>query len=717
MKKTAVLGFSFLFLCAQMLLGVNPEKWDLQRKEDFLKGKFDGVSVSSEGVLSLSPREENIEGPAEEFYLSLLVASDGSVFLGTGHGGNIYKFNKDNTFELYFKVPEMDIYCLAMDKRGDLYAGTSPNGKVYKITAKGKGSTFFNPQEKYIWDLQFTEQDSLLAAVGESGGIYEINTQGEGRLILKAEENHILCLELTESKNLIAGSGGKGLIYKITPGRKSSILFESPFEEIKSIALDKNGNIYAAAGGTVIQPKRDLPLVDIRPSTEITVTATPAPAQTRQVSPPVKKQPSALYRIDPEGIAKKLWESNQDLIYSLSLDEDRNKVIFGTGNNGRIYEVDRDANDSLLLQKKSEQVYLLIPSRSMIYALSNNPSRIDLLFPDQRLSGEYTSHVLDTKTMSTWGRIEWDVNLPAGTSLQFQTRSGNSVEPDQTWSEWSPPIQKAVGEGILSPRARHLQFKAIFKAGSGKGSPILNEVTLFYLPTNHPPIMGNLELLPANIVYLKPPEQGEVIWGAEEDLSILAQKKNENKDFMAPKKVQRKGFRTVLWSASDDNGDNLVYSIFIRGKDEREWRTLKKESVDKVFAFDTFSFPDGTYYIKVIASDSPSNSQGAALESEKVSRPLVIDNSSPAIRDFRAIKDKNRLSVTFTAEDLMSYIKEVKYLVRPGEWQTVFPDDGICDSKQESFSFRVPLTSESDNLIAVKVRDSHDNIGVHRATF
>ena len=120
MKKTAIFSFAVLLLSAHVLLGIYPQKWDLQRKEDFLKGKFDGISVSSEGILSLSPREENIQGPAEEFYLSILVASDGSVYLGTGHRGNIYKFNRDNTFELYFKVPEMDVYCLAMDKRGDL---------------------------------------------------------------------------------------------------------------------------------------------------------------------------------------------------------------------------------------------------------------------------------------------------------------------------------------------------------------------------------------------------------------------------------------------------------------------------------------------------------------------------------------------------------------------------------------------------------------------
>lgn len=229
--------------------------------------------------------------------------------------------------------------------------------------------------------------------------------------------------------------------------------------------------------------------------------------------------------------------------------------------------------------------------------------------------------------------------------------------------------------------------------------------------------MKKLELLPPNTVYLTPPQQEESIWGTEEDLSNLTEKKNNKKAFVAPKEAQRKGFRTVLWEAVDENGDGLIYSVSIRREDERKWRTLKKGSVDNIFAFDTFSFPDGVYYIKVVAADSPSNPQGTELESEKVSRPLVIDNSSPAVKNFQAVKDKNRLSVSFTVEDLMSHIKEVRFLLRPEEWQTVFPEDGICDSKQESFSFRINLASDSDDLVVIKVTDSHDNVGVHRATF
>ena len=189
--------FPFLLL-AVLVLGAAwaaaPQKWTFRSYDEFLRGRFDGVSLTAEGVLSLAPREEKIDGPTEEFYLSFLVTLDGTTFVGTGHSGRIFRLGKDGKGELYYQAQEMDVTSLAVDSRGALYAGTSPNGKIYKITGKSQGAVFFDPAEKYIWDMMFDGTGNLLAAVGETGGIYEIGPQGQGRMVFKAEENHILCL-------------------------------------------------------------------------------------------------------------------------------------------------------------------------------------------------------------------------------------------------------------------------------------------------------------------------------------------------------------------------------------------------------------------------------------------------------------------------------------------------------------------------------------------
>ena len=718
---TVIMATVFL---AQALQGVIPQKWETRSKDDFLKGKFDGISVSYEGILSLSPKEEKLEGPAEEFYLSLLVTAEDVIYLGTGHSGKIYRISKGGAAEFYFQVPEMDIYCLAQDKKGNLYAGTSPNGKIWKITDKGKGEPFFDPREKYIWDLMFNEKGSLLAAVGESGGIYEINQEGEGSLIFKAVENHILCMRFDPNGDIIAGSGGKGLLYRIPQGKKASVIFESPYEEIKSIVLDGEGNIYLAAGGAIVTPKKEeITPLPAKTETEVTVSVSAVPTATAEIpsSGLSQKQPGALYRINPQGIAKRLWNSDEELVYSLLWNEEEKRLVFGTGNQGRVYAVDKEEKVSLLIQKKSEQVYGLFPSRSRIYMLANNPSSLSLILPQQVLSGEYLSRVMDTKTISSWGNIEWQAEIPSGTTLLLQSRSGNSSEPNESWSDWSPPYQKKDGEKILSPKSRYVQFKANFRTQSGRVSPLLQRVSLFFLQTNIPPAITELKLLAPNEVYLKPPEQEEVIWGLDTDVAEQAKSKDKDRDkimtLALAKKAQRKGFQTVTWEAEDENGDSLLFSIQIRREDESQWRLLREKWTETAYAFDTASFADGVYFLKIIASDSPSNPSAMDLKSEKISEPLVIDNSLPLIKNFQAVREKDKLVVTFQVEDSLSSIEEVKYLIRPEEWKSIFPEDGICDSKQESFKISLALLPGSDSLITIRAKDSHANVGVFRQTF
>jgi len=718
MKKTLFIIFIGIVVLASSLEGVAPRKWELRDKDAFLKGKLDGISISSEGVLTLAPREDRVEGPAEDFYLSFLVSPDGTAFLGTGHGGKIYRLAKDGKVDLFFQAPEMDVTCLAQDSQGTLYAGTSPNGKIYKITGKDQSEVFFNPGEKYIWDLVFADSGAVLAAVGEGGGVYRISPKGEGQLILKAEENHILCLKKDEKGGFIAGSSGVGVLYRLSPEGRTSVLFESPFEEVKSLAVDKEGQIYVAAGGSPSRTKKEAPAeAATRVSTDVTVTVSASPQPSAAPVPSAaQREPGALFRVRSDGIAKKLWESEDEFIYALHWDEAEKKLIFGTGNNGRIYSLDKDEKTSLLLQEPSEQAYALIPLGQRVYVLANNPSRLSLIFPEQRFNGEYLSDVLDTKTVSSWGKLEFEAELPAGTTLQLQTRSGNSFEPNSLWSDWSPPYQKGE-EQILTPKARYLQLKILFKTQSGKASPSFRRAELFYLQANLAPVVKKLGLLPPNEVYLKPPEQDEVIWGASDMPLKQEGKKEEVKSSLLAKKVERKGYQTIIWEAEDENEDDLAYSIFIREEGETIWRVLKEDWSDSLFAFDTVSFPDGLYFIKVEASDIGFNPPGSELKAEKISQPLTIDNSLPAIKNFTAVKEGNRIEVSFQAEDSFSALEKAEYLIRPGEWRVVFPVDGICDSKQESFKFTVLLPANADNLITVRVIDRHHNVGVFRQAF
>ncbi len=718
--KGIALGLAWILCCAWFVHAVIPQKWQLLRLEQFLKGKFDGISVSYTGTLTLAPRTEKWQGPSEEFYLSVYQGQAGNLFLGTGHAGNIYKIDKEGKAELYFHTSEMDVYCLTQDLRGNLYAGTSPNGKIYKITAPMEGSVFFDPEERYIWDLEFIEDDMLLAAVGETGGIYQIGPEGQGTPLLEAKENHILCLLKTPKGDLLAGSGGKGRLYRLSKDHTPAIIFDSPFEEIRTLTLDSKGIIYVAAGGIMARPTAGKPASDSIQAvmdTEVTITVTPegsAPVVSPQTG---KQQPGALYQIGTDGLAKQIWASQEDMIYTLLWDNTAERIIFGTGKRGRIYAADADLKVSLLLQKESEQVYTLLKGNSQIYTLSNNPPELGLIYPEQSSRGEYTSEVFDAQLLSSWGRIEWDALLPKGTTLQVQTRSGNSDQPNQTWSNWSPPYQREEGEQILNPRARYLQFKLLFKTDSGRVSPEVSKVSLFYLQANVTPVISQFEILPVNTVFMEPPTADEKIMGLNLGPAAEAEAQKDPSAMAMAKKAERKGYQTVVWGAVDENRDGLLYTLSIRERGSEQWRLIGSQLVSNIFTLETETLPDGEYEMKLEASDSPSNPQGKELKADMLSRPFVIDNSLPIISGVEIKRDRNTLDIKFTARDGFSHIKEAKYLIRPDEWRILFPQDGICDSQLEQFEQSVVLPSQPDNMITLKVVDEHGNVGIYLTQF
>jgi len=424
----------------------------------------------------------------------------------------------------------------------------------------------------------------------------------------------------------------------------------------------------------------------------------------------------AVFQVSPEGLSRKLWSSSEEMPFSLVFDKSRERIIFATGNQGRLYAVNKNGDYELLTQETPEQLYALYELNGKYYVIGNNPALLGILLPEGNLSGNYLSPVLEAGGTSIWGSISWEADLPAGTTIQVQSRSGNSGEPDDTWSDWSPPYARP-DEKILSPAGRYLQLRVNLKAQAGQKFPAVQKLVVFYQQLNLAPVIEKVEVLPANQVYIKPPEQEEIILGLEKASAESAGKKEDGGFFLNPKKSERQGFRTITWEASDDNNDKLNFNVYIRPEKDKNWHLMADGLTDKIISFDTRHYPDGTYFIKIEASDLPANPPGTEKKVEKISKPVVIDNSLPEVKNFVATKTSRGLEVSFSAVDKYSYIEEVKYLVRPDDWQVVFPIDGLCDSTSESFKFNLNLMAGSDNLMIIRVKDSFGNIGVYQYNF
>src|SRR6202043_3273200 len=132
-----------------------------------------------------------------------------------------------------------------------------------------------------------------------------------------------------------------------------------------------------------------------------------------------------------------------------------------------------------------------------------------------------------------------------------------------------------------------------------------------------------------------------------------------------PQGVKQKGYATVLWSAHDDNEDELHYAVYYRGENERDWKLLKDKLEQKFYSWDTTSFPDGAYYLKIVATDAPSNPLATALTAERISERFEVDNTPPVIEHLQAISAVTSsgaikltgITVKFIARDASSSVE------------------------------------------------------------
>lgn len=76
---------------------------------------------------------------------------------------------------------------------------------------------------------------------------------------------------------------------------------------------------------------------------------------------------------------------------------------------------------------------------------------------------------------------------------------------------------------------------------------------------------------------------------------------------------------------------------------------------------------------------------------------------------------EGRESARFEASDDASLLQQAEYSLDAGAWQPVYPDDGILDSRGESFTIRLADLAPGEHLITLRVRDKAGNAGLGKA--
>ena len=421
----------------------------------------------------------------------------------------------------------------------------------------------------------------------------------------------------------------------------------------------------------------------------------------------------ALIEIFPDATAETIWSSNNESIFGLAVRN--NQVLFSTDADGRIFDLTPSREGSgltLLAETREALATRLLLESGDLYAATASVAKLFRLGANPAAEGTFESQVKDTKFVSHWGTLVWRGETPAGASIQFFTRSGNTDRPDPTWSDWDGPISDPNGGPIKSPAARFIQWRAVLH-GSGSATPVLDDVTLSYLNQNLSPEIRSFSVSTAG-------ERASPTGGSANATpfsgGVVTVTSSGGFGPSAPSRSQvEKVPVTLSWQADDPNGDTLIYSLYLKAADEEEWHLVKNRLGQTSFTLDPASFADGRYVAKLIASDEASNPPGTTRQAEMVSAPFWIDNTPPEVTVLKSETRGGGIEVHFQAEDSVSPLHSAEFSIDGKEWRDIYSDDGVVDSRRETFTVNAGELTPGEHVVSLRAFDSAGNAGVGKA--
>ncbi|MGH9200278.1 MAG: hypothetical protein ACRD2A_03470, partial [Vicinamibacterales bacterium] len=511
---------------------------------------------------------------------------------------------------------------------------------------------------------------------------------------------------------------------------KGFLLLDTRFQEIHSIRIDSKGMIYAAAQSARQAPQTE-DRTDAGPppptpapvptvSTEITsvavidVPVTPSGVQTSPPPRDDRRGPTgAVYRVQPDGLWDELWTSRDDAPYDLAVESD-GTVLVATGPKGKLFRLGGNPMRALLLTRvPSQQSTMLARVADRTLVATANPGLLMAISSARAVRGTYESDVKDAQTVATWGVLSWRASVPNAAQVQLFTRSGNTKTPDEAWSDWSGPYQNASGSPITSPKARYLQWRAVLT--SKADTPVLTSVSSAYLPRNVRPQVTSITVHPPGVVFQKPFSSGEAeIAGLDDDTPDRRPGAGGGGLGAGGPQLGRRtfqrGLQTFVWRAEDDNGDELSYDVMYRREGETAWRPLKTGLKETLFVWDTSSVPNGTYVLRVLASDAKANPAETALVGDLESNSFEIDTVAPVVTMGTVRREGPRFVVAGEVRDADSAVTRLEYSLDAQRWESAFARDGILDGRAESFEIRLDAVA-SGRTVVVRASDALGNVG------
>jgi outer membrane protein assembly factor BamB len=639
---------------------VTTQHFTIDSAESFLAGELEGTAVHSNGSVRLGASMKRAE--IENVPVAYSVAERGKViYVGTGTNGMIYRFEGKKLAKKY-ATGELLVASLAFGSDGSLYAGTLPNGRIFKIDRKtAKIKRFSKPKDaKHIWALLYDRtRGRLIAGTGPEGVIFAINPVGAAEVLHKGDAAHVMSLTGDGKGTIYAGTSDSALVMKIASNDAVTVVHDFPGNEVTAIDY-YDGQLAVAANKFKTKPGARF--------------KTPTPKAGSPALRPGAGRPlpgrGELWRVSKDGRIERLLDRKDTHFTSVQWAAD-GTIFVGGGSEGQVFQVQPDASYTIWADVEERQILgLALRAKTPVF-VTGDGAAIYWVEPGTPRKAVWTSDSLDTGFGSKWGRLDWR----GRGKLVFQLRSGNTKEPDDTWSAWSKKLKKPGR--VARPPGRFAQVRAFFPRNE---LAELRAVELYYLPQNQRARISMIEAGPP------PPKPGKP----------------------APKTPAPSTSLNLTWKVDNPDRDALRFRLSYLQEGQPVWRPMFLEDHvvnEPKYAWDTGSIPDGYYIVKVDVSDEEANPKNLTLHSEAVSEPILIDNHPPRIEKlgFR------RGLVQGRVVDSLGPIARIQASIDAGPWRDIFPKDLLLDSRSKAFELDLGDLPGKNHIVAIRAFDAAGN--------
>jgi hypothetical protein len=669
-RRLCIALSAVLALCASNhAYAVGTRHWVLERGEDFKGGDLKGVAVDSSGKVRAGFDLGKLPLEGEPVIWSALARKDGSILLGTGNEGRLLELRNGRINKLA-ESGALVITSLVEGWDNAIFAATLPQGKVFKWEHNKLISFASLPGVEHIWQLAFDpKRAALYAATGPEGKLYRIGKDGRAEVEFDAPEDHLMSLGVMPDGSLVAGSSDKAKLYHVTGPGRATVLYDFGRTEVRAIAVSPRGDVYAIAN-------------DIRTtSTSISrVKATDAPAGPSGSMSKIKGK-GILVRIDPHGVPEVLLNEDNEQLISLALGRDAQPYV-GTGVEGRIYTVTESHRSVLVADTEERQVSALQLDGATPFVVCSDPAVVHPIRGMGGVDAAWTSKVLDAGLRASFGRLDWQ----ATGDVQMLSRSGNTREPDDSWSSWSAPLNRPGR--LTSPPSRYFQLKARFGV---KGQSELARVEVFFITDNQRAVLTRVDATTGGDRSLGDgvvASGGPITGRASTEVNLEWQVDNPDKDSLR--------YRLKYKLLGTDTWYNLLPPNEVLSKTSYKW--------------DTSTLPEGRYRVSVEATDELSNPSPRVTRHSLESGVIVVDSTPPVMQDLSLVGRRLKLR----AVDGIGPIQRVDVAVVGTEaWFPVDSVDGVFDEPNESVDADVSaIVPTGKHLVAVRVYDTAGNYAV-----